>query len=73
VALKEMDNDKNEKGMISHHSVKELLLLRKLSHPNIASAQNVHWNHNLSDMSRFDATKKNFRMYIEMQKARHDL
>lgn len=68
-----MDNDKGEKGMLSHHAVKEILTLRKLNHPHIASAQNVHWNHNLSDMSRYEPTKKHFKMFIEMQKARHDL
>ena len=32
-ALKEMGNDK---GMLTHHAVKEIITLRKLDHPNIA-------------------------------------
>ena len=48
-------------------------MLRKLDHQNIATAQNVHYNHNLNDFSKFDRDKKNIKMYIQMEKARHDL
>ena len=59
--------------MLNHYSVKEIMTLRKLNHPNIASADKVHFNHNLCDLKKFDPLKKNFKMYIEMDKARHDL
>ena len=49
------------------------MILRKLNHPNIASADKVHYNHILNDLTKFDPQKKGFRMYIEMEKARHDL
>ena len=73
VALKEMESDRALPGMLSHHSIKEIMILRRLNHQNIASAQNVHYSHNLCDRSLFDLSKKNFKMYIEMEKARHDL
>ena len=64
VALKEMEGDKTIQGMLNHYSIKEIMTLRKLSHPNIASAESVHFNHNLYDFSKFDPNKKNFKMYI---------
>ena len=64
VALKEMEGDKYIEGMLNHHSIKEIMTLRKLSHPNIASADRVHFNHNLFDFSKFDPSKKDFKMYI---------
>jgi hypothetical protein len=73
IALKEMENDRVIPGMLNHYSVKEIMTLRKLHHPNIASAEKVHFNHNLNDLTKFDPEKKNFKMYIEMKKARHDL
>ena len=69
-ALKEMGNDK---GMLTHHAVKEILTLRKLDHPNIAGVQDIHWNHDLSDMSKFDEDKKDIKLYIQMEQAQHDL
>ena len=72
VALKEMGSD-HVKGMLSHISVKEIMVLRKLDHPNIASASRVHFNSHIYDFSHFDPTKKNFCMYIEMEKAKFDL
>jgi len=68
-----METDKAIPGMLAHSSIKEIMLLRKLNHVNIAGAQHVHYNHNLSDLSHFDPAKKNFKMYIQMDKARHDL
>ena len=69
-----MEPDRAIPGMLNHHSIEEIMTLRKLNHQNIASAQNVHYSHNLSDFSRFDQSKsKSFKMYIEMEKAKHDL
>jgi hypothetical protein len=68
-----MEPDRETPGMISHHSVNEIMLLRRLHHPNIASASNIHYSHNLRDVSKYDPEVKNFRMFIEMEKARHDL
>ncbi len=59
IALKEMGSD-HVKGMLSHISVKEIMDLRKLDHPNIASASRVHFNSHIYDFSQFDPTKKNF-------------
>ena len=72
-ALKEMDSDRDIPSMLNHHSIKELMLLRKLDHPNIASATNAHFNHNLTDMQSYNPIRNNFKMYIEMDKAQHDL
>jgi serine/threonine protein kinase len=69
-----MENDKVAPGMLNHSSIKEIMTLRKLEHRNIASAQNVHYSLNTCDLSRPDPEyKKKFRMYIEMERARHDL
>jgi len=68
-----MENDRAITGMLNHYSVKEIMTLRKLHHPNIASAEKVHFNHILNDLTKFDPGKKNFKMYIEMKKAKHDL
>lgn len=73
VALKEMEGDRAIQGMLNHYSIKEIMTLRKLSHPNIASADSVHFNHNLYDFQKFDPNKKHFKMYIQMEKARQDL
>jgi hypothetical protein len=49
----------------THNTVKEIMILRKLNHPNIASAKSLHWSHNLSDISHFDnSLKKDLKMYI---------
>ena len=37
-AIKEMEKDKQIKGMLSHQSISEIMMLRKLDHPNIATA-----------------------------------
>ena len=55
-----MENDRTITGMLNHYSVKEIMTLRKLHHPNIASADKVHFNHNLIDMTKFDPVKKKF-------------
>jgi serine/threonine protein kinase len=68
-----MDTDRAIPGMLNHSSVKEIMTLRKLNHENIASAQNVHYSHNLNNLSHFDPNKKSFKMFIEMDRARHDL
>ena len=49
------------------------MTLRRLNHKNIAGLEGVHYNHNLNDLSNFTHEKKSMRMYIEMEKARHDL
>lgn len=73
-----MDNNKDHEkiapGMLSHSSIKEIMVLRKLDHPNIASAQRVHYSQLIGDLSVSDPEyKKKFKMYIEMEKADHDL
>ena len=75
VALKEMENDSTMKQMVNHYSIKEVMTLRNLDHKNIASATNVHWKHNMlaGSLKECDKEKKDFRIYIEMEKARHDL
>lgn len=72
-ALKEMETDRSIPGMLNHSSIKEVMTLRKLNHKNIASLEGVHYNHNLNDLQSFNIEKKSMRMYIEMEKARHDL
>lgn len=66
-------NDGPQQHMVGHGSIKEVMTLRKLDHPNIACNINVHYNHLLNDLSSYDASKKDFKMYIEMEQARHDL
>ena len=45
------------------------MTLRKLHHPNLTSAEKVHFNQFLNDFTKFDPDKKTFKMYIEMKKA----
>lgn len=70
-----MENDGSLKSMINHYAVKEVMFLRKLQHMNIATAHQVHWKHDMlaGGLQKYDPLKKDFRMYIEMEKARHDL
>ena len=68
-----MENNRAITGTLNHYRVKEIMTLRKLHHPNIASAEKVHFNHFLNDLTKFDPDKKTFKMYIEMKKAKHDL
>mmetsp|Transcript_41449 Transcript_41449/g.63242 ORF Transcript_41449/g.63242 Transcript_41449/m.63242 type:complete len:83 (+) Transcript_41449:946-1194(+) len=59
--------------MVSHQAVKELILMRQLNHINIAKANNLHYTHRLSDLSRCHAHIKEYSMFVEMDKAEHDL
>jgi hypothetical protein len=68
-----MENDGAITRMLNHYSVKEIMTLRKLHHPNIAFAEKVQFNHYLNDLTKFDPDKKTFKMYIEIKKAKHDL
>jgi hypothetical protein len=56
IALKKMNPD-GIKGLISHHTVSEVMMLKKFNHKNVCTLNNVHYNHHLNDLSCFKKEK----------------
>ena len=68
-----MKPDKYIPGMISHHTVSEVMMLKKFNHKNVCTVKNVHYNHHLNNLSFFQKEKQDIELYIEMEKANNDL